>query len=551
MSRLLSVEARSVGELFKGAQGFRLPWFQRAYTWRTPQVARLIGDLVEAAERKDDAEFLLGTLLLADAAGRDRLAIVDGHQRIMTLTIIAAVLRDLAAPGALRTRLDALVGRGRGGYRLEPQSYISEFLARYVQREGGTALDVDESEVAFSDSERCVVEVREYIRSRLQAGNGADFLRADIALLLLDRCKVIVQTYDNEDYAWRILDIEETTRLTFIPGAQAKATILGVMPANEREIASRTWETCEDRIGTAGVGEVLGHIRVLKSRKRSERPVELDICKLFEVDRGSGLFLDQWLVPNVDRYDRLRGSGRAAAWDGGAIARSIEALNWIEPAVWMPAAMHWLDKHDPADEGGVEFFRRLERLTWLMRIAGVDPSHQTRRMISVLDQLDNGRRNDPEIPALAIEPSLRRDALDSLRSQNFCLKHHAHLVLRRLSVLMGRDTGPVDRENVTIEHMLPRNPDKNRRWWRAFASANDVKAHVNRIGNLTFLSHDDNQAAATKDWPEKRKILARSGFVLSENAAQFAEWDRAAIIARGEMLIALLMRDWDLQDATP
>lgn len=550
MSRLISVEARSVGELFTGEQGFRLPWFQRAYAWRTQQVARLIGDLVEALERKDDAEFLLGTLLLAEAAERDRLAIVDGHQRIMTLTIIAAVLRDLAAPGTVRSRLDALVGRGHGGYRFEPQSYIAEFLERYVQRDGGTALEVDESEASFSDSERCVVEVREYILSRLQAGNSAGILRADIALLLLDRCRVIVQIYDSEDYAWRMLDVEETTRLTFSPGAQAKATILGVMPAKERDFASRTWEQCEERIGTAGVGEVLGYIRVLKARKRSERPVELDICKLFDVNRGGGAFLDQWLVPNVDRYERLRGNGRAAAWNGGGIAPAIEALNWIEPAVWMPAAMHWLDKHGPEGEGGVEFFRRLERLTWLMRIAGVDPSHQTRRIISVLDQLDDGSRAAADIPALAIEPSLRRDALENLRSQNFCLKHHAHLVLRRLSVLMGRDTGPVDREHVTIEHMLPRNPDKNRRWWRAFAATSDVKAHVNRIGNLTFLSHDDNQAAATKDWPEKRKILARSGFVLSENAAEFAEWDRAAIVARGEALIALLMRDWGLLDET-
>ncbi len=544
MPRLLTVEVRTVSELFATGRGFRLPWFQRAYSWRTQQVARLIGDLLEAADRKDGAEFLLGNLMLADTPGRERLAIVDGHQRIMTLTIVASILRDIEALGPLRSRLEAAVGSAGGNYQLEPQSNIAAFLERYVQREGATAAEVDESEEAFSDSERCVVEVREYVLSRLQNRNGESTVRAGLASYLLDQCKVIVQLYDSEDYAWRVLDVEETTRLAFFPGAQAKATILGVIPIKEREAASRTWERCEERIGTAGVGEVLGCIRILKSRKRSERPVEFDICSLFDVDRGGRVFLEHWLEPSVVRYERLRGRSRSEAWPLG-IGGAIETLNWIEPAIWMPAAMHWLASRQPTDEAAPDFFRRVERLTWLLRIAGVDPSNQVRRMISVIDQLDGGRQ-PADMPALTIEPSLRQDAIASLRSQNFCLKHHAHLVLRRLSVLMGRDSGPVDRKNVTIEHMLPRNPDKSRRWWKAFSSEKVVKAHVNRLGNLTFLSHKDNQAAATKDWPEKRGILAQSGFVLSEQAAEAAEWDRAAILARGEILIGILMRDWDL-----
>ena len=544
MPRLLSVEVRTVAELFALVPGFRLPWFQRAYSWRTQQAARLIGDLTEAAGRKDDAEYLLGTMMLADAPERERLALVDGHQRVVTLTILASVLRDLERPGVLRARLQGLVRDGSGRLKLEPQSTVSRFLEKYVQREDGTVIEIDDSEEAFSDSERCVVEVREYFLGRLQTGTDASDLRAALAGYLLDQCKVIVQLFDNEDYAWRMLDIEESTRLAFFPGAQAKATILGVVPASEREAASRTWESFEDRIGTAGVGEVLGYIRTLKARRRTERPVEFDICRLFEIDRGSKLFIEEWLEPNVGRYELLRDSARAREWPD-AVARALGWLNWIEPPVWMPAAMHWLAAHDPADEGSAEFFRRLERLSWLMKIAGVDPSLQLRRIISVIDQLDKSGR-PAEIPAFDIEPNLRRDALATLRAQNFCLKHHAHLVLRRLSVLMGRDSGPVDRMNVTIEHMLPRNPDRNRRWWKAFASNKDVKAHVNRIGNLTFLSHKDNQAAANRDWSEKRKILAQSGFILSEQAAKAAEWDRAAIDARGESLIAILMRDWDL-----
>ena len=180
MSRLLSVEVRTLGELITTPTGFRLPWFQRAYSWRTEQVARLLGDMIEAIAGGEGEEFLLGTLMLAEVPGRDRLAIVDGHQRIMTLTILAAVLRDLEPAGPTRTRLEGLIGvqsAASGGFRLVPQANIAEFLASYVQKDGGTALDVDESEETFSDSERCVVEVREYLVSRLEKGRGAKALR--------------------------------------------------------------------------------------------------------------------------------------------------------------------------------------------------------------------------------------------------------------------------------------------------------------------------------------------------------------------------------------
>lgn len=551
MSRLLSVEVRTLGELVATAPGFRLPWFQRAYSWKTDQVARLLGDMLEAMARDDSQEFLLGTLMLADAPGHNRLAIVDGHQRILTLTILAAVLRDLEPPGTARSRLEGLIGNlsdASGGFRLQPQANIAKFLANYVQNDRATVLDVDESEESFSDSERCVVEVREYLVSRLEKGRGVKSMRRDLAVFLTDRCRVILHVFDCEDYAWRSLNIEESTRLAFFPGAQAKAAILGVLPAAERDAASFRWEECEERIGTAGVGELLGFIRTMKIRKRSEKPIEFDICKLFDLDRGGLEFIDNWLKPHAIHFELLRGRAR----DGGSlpadIADTLEQLGWIEPAIWMPAALRWLEVRGAAHGHTREFFRRLERLAWLMRIAGVDPLLQSRRIIDLVNQIDGAVR-PAEMPALIIDVHLLSDAIENLRAQNFCLKHHAPLVLRKLSALMGRDSGPVDKKNVTIEHMLPRNPDKNRRWWRAFLSPKDVKAHVNRLGNLTFLSHADNQAAATKDWPEKRLILARSGFVLSEHAAKTAEWNREAILARSDSLIELLLRDWELDSA--
>lgn len=552
MAELLSVEIKTLGQLLGGRQGFRLPWFQRAYSWQTHNVARLVGDLIEAMSRPGTDGYLLGTLMLADVDGKPALAIVDGHQRIVTLTILAAVLRDLEPPGPVRSLIEGFVTAPPGApqeFRLAPQSNVTRFLASAVQRDGATAAELDESERPFSDGERRIVEVREFLRSRFGGRRPATrALRQNLARFLAERCQVIVHLFASEDEAWRALGVEEETRLAFDPAAQAKSTILGVMPEGERDAAALAWEECEALIGPVAMGELLGYIRTLKSRKRSEKPLEHEVCELFELHRSGREFVAVWLKPLAASFDLLRETPRGHPAQGAlpeGAREAIRRMGWIEPRLWVPAALHWLSLAGPAHAETIDFFRRLDRLVWMLRLAGVDPPLQRRRMIDVLNEIDT-RAAPGRMTSLAIESELAAGAIDNLRAQNFCLKHHAAAVLRLLSTIRGRDPGPIDKEKVTIEHMLPRNPDRNRRWWTAFITKQDVKTHVNRLGNLTFLSNPDNQLAATKDWAEKRDILARSGFVLSEDAAAIAVWDQAAITARTEALISILMREWDI-----
>ena len=113
MPKLIAVEVRTLGELFANPRRFRLPWFQRAYSWQTQQVAQLVGDLLEAMTWADDSAFMLGTLTLAAVSGQDGLAIVDGHQRLLTLTILAAVLRDLEVAGPSRDLISRFIADPR------------------------------------------------------------------------------------------------------------------------------------------------------------------------------------------------------------------------------------------------------------------------------------------------------------------------------------------------------------------------------------------------------------------------------------------------------
>ena len=115
-------------------------------------------------------------------------------------------------------------------------------------------------------------------------------------------------------------------------------------------------------------------------------------------------------------------------------------------------------------------------------------------------------------------------------------------MLRRIEAALAADPGPVHRNRVTVEHVLPRSPPRRSDWTRAFRTARDIATNVNRISNMTFLTSAENQLADTADWNVKRPILARSAFAITRRAAAAEVWDAAHIKARTEELVAVLFQ---------
>lgn len=89
---------------------FVIPAYQRLYSWKERQCRELWLDLHRAA--KADATHFIGTLLYSqespDPEGRQRLAVIDGQQRLTTLTLlIEALRRYLADNGKTLENIDA------------------------------------------------------------------------------------------------------------------------------------------------------------------------------------------------------------------------------------------------------------------------------------------------------------------------------------------------------------------------------------------------------------------------------------------------------------
>jgi len=96
MASQFDAEPADICDLFEGRKTlYKIPEYQRPYSWEKRHIDQLWNDLYEAwdAGKNGDDSYFLGTVILVDN-GEKRLDILDGQQRITTLVIFYAVLRD-------------------------------------------------------------------------------------------------------------------------------------------------------------------------------------------------------------------------------------------------------------------------------------------------------------------------------------------------------------------------------------------------------------------------------------------------------------------------
>lgn len=99
---MVAARETTIQELLEGTKQYQIPLYQRTYSWSKDQLERMWADIVLLAEdRRHDhqATHFVGSLVLAPGAnngptGIQEYLVIDGQQRLTTLTLLLCALRD-------------------------------------------------------------------------------------------------------------------------------------------------------------------------------------------------------------------------------------------------------------------------------------------------------------------------------------------------------------------------------------------------------------------------------------------------------------------------
>ncbi|OBB39166.1 hypothetical protein A5763_27660 [Mycolicibacterium fortuitum] len=122
-------------KVFSSDFEFTIPDYQRPYSWGTEQALQLLDDLNGAIDRDSDEPYFLGSLVLVRDNGRQA-EVIDGQQRLTTLSILFSVMRDVSENDDLARELDQFLrepGKITAGTKAKPRLALRDKDARRIQ----------------------------------------------------------------------------------------------------------------------------------------------------------------------------------------------------------------------------------------------------------------------------------------------------------------------------------------------------------------------------------------------------------------------------------
>ncbi len=240
MPEIIKASEQNLNGVFSDAYLFEIPLYQRPYAWTTEQVDELLDDLLNAMDRDAQSPYFLGSIVLIKNEGESRSAVVDGQQRLTTLSMLFCVLRELAA-GDARSELDGFVreaGNSLRGtqdrFRLSLRARDKEFFHDNVQTRAAIAEFLKKDTASFSDSQKLIFTNVNRLKQELSKLDEARL--KSLVKFTIQQCYLVVVTATDRDSAYRIFSVMNDRGLDLSPTDILKADTIGEIAEPDQEV---------------------------------------------------------------------------------------------------------------------------------------------------------------------------------------------------------------------------------------------------------------------------------------------------------------------------
>ena len=85
-------EETNIEDLFSNKLTYEIPNYQRPYSWQKDQIEKFCDDIMLAFENKE--EYLLGSIILVEVDKNKLYEVIDGQQRLTTISIFLSILNN-------------------------------------------------------------------------------------------------------------------------------------------------------------------------------------------------------------------------------------------------------------------------------------------------------------------------------------------------------------------------------------------------------------------------------------------------------------------------
>lgn len=556
MSKKISGAEYPLAKIFSSEFDYVIPPYQRPYAWTRDQAGELFDDLYDFFKKEVEDSYFLGSIVLIKDEGKPLAEVIDGQQRLTTLTILLATLTSRLT-GENRADFNGFIREpGSVARQLEPKPRLAlrerdrAFFAQYVQALKFDDLAQFDPAQLDNESQRNIQGNARLLLERLEAKCAGDESRLiAFGSFLVMRCFLVVVTTPSQQSAFRVFSVLNNRGLDLLPTDIIKAEVIGKLPEAKREAFNDRWEDLEVATGRDGFSELFGHIRMIYARFKARRML-LEEFREHVLSRvtSSEALVEEVVAPYAEAYLIAKSSQYVSSAAADKINELFTWLNRIDNSDWLPVAIAFLARNGGDATVVLDFVTRLERLAAYLHVTAKNVNQRIERYALVLEDLERGIL-DGRIELTPVECDEMLRALNG-NVYEMTARRRNYLILRLdsfVSAMAANYTPNV----LTIEHVLPQTVDPSSEWAVSWPDADERARWLHRLANLVPLTRARNSRALNYDFDRKKSayFAGSSGvttYALTSQVLHASSWTPEVVAGRQEELLEVLRRSWRL-----
>ena len=532
-------------QLVEGTKQYVVPLFQRPYSWTEKQWKTLWSDVVEQSRHDDGRPHFFGSIVTTPAKsvpqGVGKWLLIDGQQRLTTIQVFLAAIRDSAAR----------LGDSKLHDRIDGQ-YLTNAYEEGDERM--KVLPTQDDRPTF----HAIIRKQEIPGSRLREWYQFFLSRLSrmttdqldsLHLAIVDRLSLVGITCDEHDNPHLIFESLNAKGEKLTPADLIRNFLLmRVHVGDQDRLFKLHWLPIQQALNTdltefvrhylMKEGKILKEADVyfeLKDRLAASSPAQAEAF-LKDLHRH-GMFYARFVEPSRETDPN--------------VAERLDRLRRLKFTVAYPFLLRVFDAADTGSLGSDQMLQTLDLLeSFLIRRSFCNmPTNQLRRMLPpVFDaaagagpgfidglraQLGGTRCPDDATFAAALATA----PLYSTAEKNARLR----LLLERLERWFNHKE-PAVLLGAQVEHVMPQTMTAEWAQELGVGAEEQWSELLHTFGNLTLTKY--NADMSNKPYAIKQRAFADSHFVLNAYFAEIVRWTPEAIRARGEKLAQIALGIW-------
>jgi uncharacterized protein with ParB-like and HNH nuclease domain len=546
-SKIAVTEVENLNTMLK-SYDYEIPKYQRNYSWQKEHVEDFWNDACDSIE-ENNKNYYFGPIVLVKTSDELIFKVVDGQQRITTLSILISVIRDISTStsnGDVHANSISYLISDRSREKIPSlklndnnDEYYKDFILKDMDPESKIKLKpnnqyeknlfnsyvllLEKIKVKYLGNKKSVFTKEHFeITSEIE-----DFMRD-----VLYNFKIFKIVLDNDDDASKLFATLNERGLSLSISDLIKNYIFSKAPEN-RDDNHKKWQFVIDTLGeNIKTDKYLQHHFIAWQKNVKEQNLYSSITKKVRNPKGVTEYLDS-LKSHCKNYSEMMSSNEKQNFNDDLKELFLELQNDSAQPFILNAVKVWgknsdeikviskicLDVHFRAKTIGARSAKEI--VDAFANCAELVRDHKRKVEISevtnILEKID----------------FYDEDFMSLIRSKDFSPKI-AKYFLKKIERFKKSPKNPVIRvdSNITAEHIMPKNEDAV--GWKHMKEKHDEL--LNKIGNLTLLHFRPNSEEKDNPFKKKKIKYEESGISITEIVGKKTDWDDVEIISRSKIL---------------